>query len=265
MKKKLICLFLLINISTFAQSDEIDGFAGFGAGWTANSFDMSSLNTMLENYNQDYQGEFSPFNTISHGYAYKLTFGARMNHFVFQGTWNYIKTNQDNVFIRTTKYGRAFELNTQDVNLTFGLGYGTNFFRITGDFGMGYRIVDIHSAQIMPDGTRSYGSQNYMNGIFQSGQIPIYFGATVDFKLYRWFHIQLSANTNTIVFEGDGLQGLIDNNSSRGPAYDELPLSHKAMYDDVIGGNFTNTSNYVSGVFQGFQFSASLFINLSFH
>ena len=244
MKNYILITVLFINFHGVAQNDNLSVYVGAGGGWMANHFDVSSLNTMIDAYNKDYNGDFKHFEAFNPGYGIKININSLSNHFAFNGAWNWSKTTQTNTFIRPNEFGRSFELKAHDINLTLGFGYGNKIIQIVGDIGFGYRLSEVKSALIFPDGTKSYGNSNQLNGIFQSAEFPLYYGATLDVKIIKFIHLQGSFNFNTILFKGDGTDGFVDNNTGRGRVGDALP--------------------YADGIMQGQQYSISALITIPY-
>lgn len=244
MKNYILYIVLFISFQGNAQNEDLSVYFGLGGGWMANNFDVTSLNTMIDGYNTDYGGDFKPFESFNPGYGLKINVNSLSNHFAFNGTWNWSKTSQTNTFMRPNKFGRSFELVARDVNLILGFGYGNKIFQILGDIGFGYRVSEVKSGLILPDGTLSYGNSNQLNGIFQSAEFPLYYGATVDFRIIKYLHIQGSFNFNTILFKGDGTDGFVDNNTGRGLVGEALP--------------------YADGIMQGQQYSLSVLITIPY-
>ena len=180
MTRYILTLLALLSISTTqAQFITLSGSAGV----SAHSNYSPSFSNFFNTYNELNANILKePFDTSfgpMMGKSWQVTFGANTGGFDYRANSGvtYYNTRNHNVFINNDE--RHLRLNMRDWTVDMGLGFGSERFYLNANIGMNLRMANLFSYYQFSDGTKSYGLDHKLNGVYESWRLTGLFGGTM--------------------------------------------------------------------------------------
>lgn len=265
-----LCAILLHSLSSQAQ---VNVQAGYGLyNLKAPGF-QTFFNTYNAYFAQDIKTPFKEDFSAASGFWWRAgyCFSNDDPGFYFNAVTGVSNFNTKNSVTFKNEDKREVKLHVSDWSTDLILGFGSNKFHVApiGSFYM--RSNRAYNGYIYADGTKSYGTEKYLNGIFSASRLSTSFGAEVGFGI-KQANVILRATKIYKPFEKDGstyldyYKDLVDfkdfnPNADHSPT-EYFPADVAVFQNDQLASESANNIVYIND--RGWQISIGVQINLNF-
>lgn len=270
---KLLTVFGLVLLYAISAQAQVNVQAGYGLY----NLKAPGFQTFFNTYNSYFAADIkTPFKEdfgAASGFWWRTgyCFSDDDPGFYFNAVTGISKFNTKNAVTLKNDDQREVKLHVSDWSTDLILGFGSNKFHIAPVGSFYLRNNRAYNGYIYADGTKSYGTEKYLNGIFSASRLSTSFGAEAGFGI-KQVNVIVKATKIYKPFGKDGstyldyYKDLVDfkdfNVAYAHNPTEYFPADVEFFQNDQLASEAANNIVYIND--RGWQISIGVQINLNF-